>query len=296
MNRLEMLRIFCAAADSGSFKEAAVRLAVSPQAVTRAVQALEEMQSEVLFHRNTRGVRITDFGLAFAARARDTLVRCDALFPSAARAQDDSMAGVVRITAPASIGRSRLMPVVTRLAMQHPQLQLDVRLSDARAAVVDEKIDIGVRAGFLRDSRFVARKLNKFYFSVVGTPELLAAHGAPKRMAQLANLPLTALLDVNTGRAWPWLFADGRQFVPEAPKLLSDDVDAEFDAVMRGLAFGQIPSYLAAPHIESGKLVAVLKDIAPEPWNLYLYRPQRRPVQRRVSVVFEALLGMMTPL
>lgn len=295
MNRLELLRIFCTAAEADSFKDAAVRLSISPQVVTRAIRTLEELQSEVLFHRSTRGVRITDFGIAFAARARDSLSRCDALFPIHSEVKNDDIKGLVRITAPASIGRTHLMPVVIDLARKYPELKLDIRLSDARADAVDEKIDIGVRAGFIRDNRFTARKLNKVSFHVVCAPELLAVHPAPKRISQLANVPTTALLDVNTGRPWPWLFSGGRQYVPETPKFLCDDVDAEFNAVMSGLAFGQLPSYLAERHLRSGKLLPFLKELAPEPWDLYIYRPQRRPVPRRVSVVFEALLGMMKP-
>jgi DNA-binding transcriptional LysR family regulator len=292
MNRLELLRVFCVAAEADNFKAAATRLSVSPQVVTRAIQALEEAQSELLFHRNTRGVRLTDFGAAFASRARALLNGCDALFPDQRRARDAEAMGLVRITAPASLGRSRLMPIVAGLLKKHPDLRIDLRLSDARADVVDEKIDIGVRAGFVRDNRFVARKLAKLSFHVVGTPTLVAKQGVPKRIEDLANLRLTALLDVNTGRPWPWLFAGGRQFVPDAPILLSDDVDAEYAAVLAGTAFGQIPSYLAAAAIQRRKLVAVLKDQAPEPWDLYIYRPQRRPVPQRVSLVFEALMEM----
>jgi DNA-binding transcriptional LysR family regulator len=295
MNRLELLRVFCTAAEADSFKDAATRLSVSPQVVTRAVQALEEALSELLFHRNTRGIRLTDFGVGFAAEARASLARCDALFPDRRSAREADSSGLVRITAPSSIGRSRLMPILTGLAKKHPDLRIDLRLSDLRADVVDEKIDIGVRAGFVRDNRYVARKLAKLSFHVVATPALLARLGAPKQLEHLAALPLTALLDINTGRPWPWFFANGQQFVPEAPTFLSDDVDAEFAAVLAGMAFGQIPSYLAAASIQSGKLVAVLKDFAPEPWDLYIYRPQRRPVPQRVGLVFEALMDMMKP-
>ena len=64
LNRLEMLRIFVAAAEAQSFKGAASRLGISPQSVTRAVQDLERLHGEVLFHRNTRGIQITTYGEA----------------------------------------------------------------------------------------------------------------------------------------------------------------------------------------------------------------------------------------
>jgi DNA-binding transcriptional LysR family regulator len=69
-NRLEALRVFFTAADAANFREAAVRLSVSPQVVTRAVRELEEELGEPLFHRSTRGVQLTDFGRQLAQRAR----------------------------------------------------------------------------------------------------------------------------------------------------------------------------------------------------------------------------------
>ena len=68
LNRMEMIRIFCSAADCSNFREAATRLRISPQAVTRAIKALEEELGEILFHRNTRQVHITAFGEAYALR------------------------------------------------------------------------------------------------------------------------------------------------------------------------------------------------------------------------------------
>src|SRR6202051_5214166 len=78
-NRLKMLRIYCAAVEAGSFKEAATRLGTSPRAVTRAVQEAEALVGEILFHRNTRRVRATEAGEAFAHRARDLVRQLDEL-------------------------------------------------------------------------------------------------------------------------------------------------------------------------------------------------------------------------
>ena len=79
-NRLEALRVFCVAADAANFREAAVRLSVSPQVVTRAVRELADELGEPLFHRSTRGVQLTDFWRGLAERSLDS-VRCrDSLF------------------------------------------------------------------------------------------------------------------------------------------------------------------------------------------------------------------------
>lgn len=290
LNRLEMLRIFVAAAEAHSFKEAAARLSISPQAVTRAVQALERLHGEVLFHRNTRGVQPTAFGAALAGRAGASVRQLDELFLQAP-AKDAALEGIVRVTAPVLPGRLELMPLLARLATEHPLLRFDVHLSDARADVVDDRIDIGVRYGPLHDNRFVARRVASPDFHVVATPALIAQHGAPTAIEQLHQLPTTALRDTSSGKAWPWYFAGGAQVVPANPRFLSNDSEAECTAILAGLGFGQIPAYLADPHIAAGRLVPVLADLMPEPWDIYVYRPQRGPVPARIRLVFDACVA-----
>ena len=287
LNRAEMLRIFCAAAEAPSFREAAARLGCSPQSVTRAVRDLEELLGEPLFHRNTRQVRITAFGARLAGEARDSLAALDRLFR---RDAADEMAGRVGLTAPRAIGRRYLLPLLQPLLRQHPQLRVELRLDDEPTDAVAAQIDIGVRVGFIRDRRYIARAAAKVPFYVVASPALLAECGAPEDLDALAHRPLSALIDRQSGRPWPWLFAGGRQLLPERPAFSCDDPDTELQATLAGLAFAQLPGYLAVPHLRSGELVAVLAELAPPPWELFLYRPQRGPVPPRVRRVFDHLL------
>ena len=290
-NQLELLRVFQTAAECASFREAALRLGASPQTVTRAVKELEDHFGELLFHRSTRQVRITAFGEQLLARSRPVLAEMEALFSTPAHAPASQLSGRVRITGPRILGRGCLVPALARLGTLHSALTLDVRLSDVFADVVDERIDVGVRIGFLRDSRLVARKAGEVAFSLVASPALVARLGAPRRVEDLASLPVTALLDPNTGRVWTWYFAEGRQFTPEARTFVTDDPDAELGAILAGLAFGQVPDYLAAPLVREGRLVALLQDQAPTPWDIYVYRPQRGPVPARVRLVFDHIVG-----
>jgi len=289
-----MLRIFAAASEARNFKEAAARLGISPQAVTRAVRDLESAQGELLFHRNTRSVQITTYGAQLAARARDSVQQVDALFQAKAEAAPAQMEGVVRLTAPVALGRRLMLPLLTALGRQHPLLRFEVQFSDTHAAVVDERIDIGVRYGSLRDSRYVARRVASPPFRTVGTSELIASHGKPKSIEQLHDLPTTSLWDHSTGRAWPWYFSAGQQISPLNPRFLSSDSEAEFDAIMAGLGFGQLPGFMADEHIASGRLVPVLQKLQPEPWDIYIYRPQRGPVPARIRLVFDALTAGLT--
>lgn len=295
LNRLEMLRIFVAAAEAQSFKEAAARLGISPQAVTRAVQDLERLHGELLFHRNTRGVQITHYGGELATRAKTRVLQLDELFLERAEREPQAMEGAVRLTAPVTLGRMLLMPVLKRLAASHPLLRFDLHLSDAHADVVDDRIDIGVRYGQLHDNRFVARRAASPAFHVVGTPELIARHGKPTSVEQLHQLPTTQLSDVAAGRGWPWYFAGGVQIVPALPRFASNDGDAECEAILAGVGFGQLPAYLADPHIAAGRLVPVLQELMPDPWDIYVYRPQRGPVPARIRLVFDSCVAAFGP-
>jgi len=291
MNKeMELLRIFRVAAESSSFRDAAVRLGTSPQGVTRAIQQLEQHYGEVLFHRSTRQVRITAFGEGLLDQVRPALERFEDLWRPPGSDQQASLSGTVRITAPHSLGARAVLPALERVAARHPGITLDVRLSDRISNTVDEGIDVGIRVGFMRDSRFVARKAADMRLPIVAAPRLIKKVGVPANIDALSSLPVTVALDINTGRPWPWHFKAGRQWTPTAPTLVADNADMEMGAALAGIAFAQLADYMAAPYIASGKLVRVLETEEPPAWGLYVYRPQRGPIPGRVRAVFDEML------
>lgn len=292
-NRLEALRVFCTAADAANFRDAALRLAVSPQVVTRAVRELEDELGEPLFHRSTRGVRLTDFGRLLAERARAAVGGVDQLFQRIDRRTLSQHAGTVRVAAPGVLGRQRIPQALAPMLTRHPGLVLDLRLSTRLADVVSEKIDAGVRVGPLRDSRFVAKPVGAMPLYTVAAPALLARTGPPADLAALERLPLTALIDLGTGRPYAWGFSRDRKFVPAAPAFVTDDPDAECSAALAGLGFAQLVAPLAEPWLASGHLVRVLERFDPDPWPIYVYRVQRTPVPARVRLVYDALIEVL---
>ncbi|WP_175874071.1 LysR family transcriptional regulator [Burkholderia sp. BCC0397] len=289
LNRLDILKIFSAAAAAPTFREAAARLGVSPQVVTRAVRELEEMLGETLFHRTTRSIRITAFGQSFARDAQGALAVVDGLFGPAAGQRDEPV-GVVRITAPSGMGRHYVQPILTGLMQRYPGLVPDLRLSDVPSPVVDEQIDIGVRVGAIGDNRFVARMVGPLPMWVVAAPSLIRRLGEPKNRKALEAMPVTGLIDRASGRPWPWMFRGEHQFVPSSPAYLTDDTEVEIEAVCAGVGLGQCSEYLVRPYVKKGRLVRVLRSLEPEPWKLHVYRPRRGPMPRRIRVVYDELV------
>jgi len=286
----DRLRIFCVAAEAESFRDAAARLGMSPQGVTRAVQELEAHYGELLFHRTTRRVHITDFGAELAPRVRACLDQLEAVLAPASPQATAGLVGRVRVTAPRSLGRLRVLPALNEVARLHPGIVIDIRLSDELADVVDGQIDVGVRMGLFKDNRFVVRKVGSVGFGVYGSRSLIKHHGIPQRITDLAALPTTGLIDHSTGRPWHWFFSKERRVLPEPFAFVTDDPEAECDAVLSGVAFGQLPDYLAQRHVQARRLVRVLEEDSPAPWDVYVYRPQRGPVPTRVRLVFDAIV------
>ena len=289
----DRLRIFCVAAEADSFRDAAARLGMSPQGVTRAVQELEAHFGELLFHRTTRSVHITDFGAELAPRVRACLAQMDAVLAPASPQAASELVGRVRVTAPRSLGRLRVLPALNEVARLHPGIVIDIRLSDELADVVDGQIDVGVRMGLFKDNRFVVRRVGAVGFGVYGSRALIKRYGTPQRVADLAALPTTGLIDHSTGRPWHWFFSKERRVLPEPFAFVTDDPEAECDAVLSGVAFGQLPDYLAQHHAQAGRLVQVLEAESPPPWDVYVYRPQRGPVPKRVRLVFDAIANAL---
>lgn len=288
LNKIDMLKIFCAAADTHSFKEASIRLGISPQAVTRAISELERQLGEVLFFRNTRHHQITPFGIQLAQKARSTLLQVDDIFAPADKA-DHRLQGTVRIAAPNALTHSCLPALISELLSAHPQLHIELLFSDDHSDVVSEQIDIGIRVGVMRDSQLIAKAVAPCPFMIVAAPSLIAQHGIPQHLEALAELPTIVVLDPKTGRPWPWFLNDGATWHPKRPALATNDAVCEYQAVLSGAGFGQLGAFLTIPHLRTGQLVQVLPDIQPPIWNVYIYRPHKTPVPARIRLVFDHL-------
>lgn len=197
-NRQEALRIFCAAAEEMNFKYTATRLGISPQKVTRAIRELESLLGEQLFHRSTRRVKLTDFGLDFFKHAKIAMEQLNRLFQEKRKNTED-INGVVRITAPHTYGSEIIMPILAEITRLYPAITLELHLSNIHSELVDEKIDIGIRIGFLHDQTCIVRQPRTMPFHLVASPKLLEQISPPHNVDELAHLRLWRCLTAKPG-------------------------------------------------------------------------------------------------
>ncbi|XGI80473.1 substrate binding domain-containing protein [Enterobacter hormaechei] len=238
-------------------------------------------------------MKITPDGERLAQHACQVVNAVDALFTEKLQVKSDEMKGTIKLTVSSVFGRKFIIPALTRFSKTYPEIIVNCILTDRHSDVINERIDIGIRFGFLPDNRYVAREITKIQFFLCGAPELIRLTGIPKSVNELDTFPLTALIDHNTGRYWPWFFKDMRSFTPSDPRFITDDLEAEFNAVLNGVGFGYMPGFLALPYLKNGQLIRFMEYETISNWGLYLYRPQRGPTSLRIRMLFDYLADIL---
>ena len=293
MSSVRLLLAFAESAKHGNFAKAARELGLSPSAVAKSVQRLEEELGLRLFHRTTRRVGLTPEGEALFERCRKILDDLAELELAAAHASR-APTGTLRIDAPLTYGRLVVVPAIARIAIAHSELRVDVRLSDRFADVIGGGLDAVIRIGEIADSRLVARMFDVQRIGVFGAPAYFARSGRPRSPDQLAGHECAVFRMPTSGRPRPWQFeVKGKpiELHPE-PKYMADDGEGLLRMAAAGLALVQAPDYMARAAMASGELEEVLAPFAPEPLPISIVFPSNRHVPLRLRLLVDALVAL----
>ena len=207
---VRLLQAFAEAARQRSFARAARELGLSPSAVAKSVLRLEQQLRLRLFQRTTRRVTLTQEGEEYYARCRrvlDELAELSLVAAEAVRAP----AGTLRIDAPVTYGKKVIVPLAARLVARHPQLRLDLRLSDQFTDVIGSGVDAVVRVGAIADRRLVARRIGEQQLAVYGAPQYLKRRGTPRKPKDLRGHDCVVFQMPTSGRYRPWEFLVNRR-------------------------------------------------------------------------------------
>jgi DNA-binding transcriptional LysR family regulator len=290
MDVLRAITLFVQAAAAGSFHRAAVDQAISPQAVSKAIRQLEAHLGLRLFHRTTRRSSLTAEGRAFLESVQPAL---DAIqrAVSRARAQTETVEGVLRITAP-HVARRALAQPIAEFAARHPNLSFELLMEDAFTDIVAAKIDVGFRVGAAPSGQVIVRRLLTVQQMMCAAPSYIARYGMPATVAELARHRCTRFRLTTSGRLSSWdLTVDDelRDIAPPAA-FVANDVGAELDAVRAGVGIGLIDSVNGAGDIRAGRLVPVLPELRGAEFGFFVYYAARTHLPRRVRAFVDFIV------
>ena len=258
---LHRVSLFTQVVKDGGFTAAARTLGLPKSALSAAVSRLEGELGVRLLHRSTRRIALTEEGAAFFARVAPAL---EALDEAALAATDmqTALSGTIRVTASAETGTRLLEPTISRFLREHPDVSVEVVLTMRYVDLIAEGFDLALRAGPVRDRDLTAQKLGDVEAGLFAAPPYLAAHGAPRTVAELAQHHCVVLGTRDAHAAWVFVGPDGEEPVSVTARLTSDHYPFVLRAITSGVGIGVLPLFLCEAEVAAGALQRVLPEFA----------------------------------
>ncbi|MGL4573682.1 MAG: LysR substrate-binding domain-containing protein, partial [Burkholderiaceae bacterium] len=252
---LESLKVFAAVMQQGSFAAAARSTGLDPSQVSREIAALEHALGVRLFQRTTRKLAPTEAGALYYERTRAAVEELERA-KQVARDATAKPSGTLRVTSSVSFGQKWLVPRLASLRKAHPDLGIDILLTDAVVDLVAEQIDVAVRLGPRTDSGMIGTLLMPTRYYVVASPAYLRQHGALNNPQELGQRDCL-LLPLGT-YATRWLFKDAHGAVGEVPvhgSITLSTALALHQAALDGLGPALLANWIVQEDLASGRLV-----------------------------------------
>lgn len=290
MDRITSMRVFVRAATDGSLSAAARHLGMSPAMATKHVDALELRLGVKLFHRSTRRLALTEPGSRYLEACLRILPEIDEA-EAAAASQRIQATGLLRMNVPQSFGRCFVAPLMPQFSRLHPEVTVELGLSDAELDLIAGNWDLAVRIGRLADSPLQARRLGDSPMRVCASPAYLDQRGVPRRVAELIQHNcLGYTLSATQGRGH-WAFGvNGELRVPASGNLMANNGDALLAAALRGQGIIYQPQFIVGEALARGALVALELDRPPvDLGGIHVLHPRDRRPPAKVRVMVDYL-------
>lgn len=276
---------FVRTVDSGSFSGAGRVLGASPSAVSKSVARLEKRLGIRLLQRSTRTLNLTAEGSVyydFVAPLLQGIENAEDVVQSAASAK-----GLLRVTVPVLVGRSLVPGWVKEFSLRSPNIKLEVTVTDRNVDVIREGYDLAIRIGNLEDMGLIGRHLAATSYILAASPSYLADHGYPETVADLRHH--ACLRYLLAGRPYPFMFADGSNFLAEGC-FDTDDAVTLTQAALEGVGIIQLPEFALKDDLERGKLVRVLAHHPMAMTSIHVLHAYGRQVPMRVRLFIDYLM------
>jgi DNA-binding transcriptional LysR family regulator len=262
---------------------------MTPSAVSKLIARLEARLGARLVNRSTRQLQLTPEGCAFFERATRILADLEDAERSAAAGEQP--VGRIRLNTSASYGTHVLAPVLPEFLERHPGLSLDIVQTDAVVDLLAERTDVAVRAGPLKSSSLVARKLGETPMTIVAAPSYLERFGVPNTVADLETHNRLGFGYTRSVDGWPLLDNGSTVVVPAAGRIQASDGESLRHLALSGVGLARLAAFTVRADIEARRLVPVLEQYNPSDKEAFhaIYVGQGGPLPSRVRALLDFL-------
>ena len=273
---------FVRVVDSGSFTVAAEEVGASKSFMSRSVSHLEEELGVRLLHRTTRSLQLTPAGRAYYERAKSALEALDDAAETISERGAEPR-GLVRITIPSDVG-GVITEAIAEFCRAYPKVKVDIVVSSRTLNLVEEGIDLAVRAGRLHDSSLVAKRIGSSEARMFASPAYIKKSGAPRTLADLRAHSFVLYRGISSFRLDG---PDGPVRVELEGQISVDEMPIAVGLVRAGAGIGLVPVEVAK--LAGKRLVPVLPKYGLGGASLSIVYPSARHLPHRVALMRDAL-------
>ncbi|MEH6494935.1 MAG: LysR family transcriptional regulator, partial [Pseudomonas marincola] len=280
--------IFVAVVESKSFSGAARKLGVSKSAISKRISQLEDRLGTQLLHRSTRKLSLTEAGERYFVHASDALTAAQKAEDAALELQVTPK-GRLKINVPMSFGRLHVAPVIADFLRLYPEIEIDMIMDDRVIDLIDGGYDIAIRAGTLSDSSLIARKLAPCHNVLCAAPAYLDTCGHPNAPSDLIDHNCLHYAYFSGSHEWIFYSSNEPVKVQTNGSYQVNNSEALLEATIDGLGIARFPTFIAGPHMASGKLTRLLPNYSLPEQSIYAVFPERQHLPLKVRVFIEYL-------
>ena len=272
MDELITNKAFLQVIKSGSFSAAADKLNLSVATVARQMNSLEDRLGIKLLNRSTRALSLTEAGLLYSERIRDLVHQLDTIKREVSTFQKD-VKGLLRVHLRNSVGTQKIVPALQQFLTAHPHLKVEVTLTDERADLVAQGIDVAVWLGKLEDSNLIARKLSPGKRIICCSPSYAKERGLPTTPEELSKHNCIVYQAKTYDSTWRLSFGDKKHHVNVSGNLESESSAVLLISALKGVGLAMLQEAMVHDAIASGELIDVFPgyDVSSTDADVALY-------------------------
>ena len=292
MMDLNEIVMFTRVVQAGSFVAAAAQLGIPKSTVSRKVADLERRLNARLLQRTTRKLSLTDVGRTYfdqCARIVNDIEDAERMVTSL----QNSPRGPLRVTTGPNV--AWLGPIIGEYLKRYPDVRVELVATTRAVDLVEERFDLGIRAGTLADSTLVARSLGRVTWFLVATPTYLKKRGRPRAPEDLQKHDFV-FFGAGLDGVGPRLEKDGRTVqLALSPRLTASDMDLARLVVTAGLGIGALPAFQCVEDLRAHRLMRVLPDWSAPSVPIHAVYPSTRHLSPKVKTFLDHLQTRLTP-
>lgn len=255
---LAELLAFATIADTGSMTKAAERLLLSTPVISRILRRLENKLDATLIRRTTRRLELTEEGAIFLEQARSIIESVEFVEAQIALRREVP-AGLLRVSAAGPFMQHLIVPLITDFHAAYPGIEIELSTSNEIVDLTEERTDVAIQVGELRDSSVHARRLGSSRLRILASPSYLTEHGEPERVADLSMHAQLGFSQTETLNHWPLCHSRGDSFLIK-PVLRASNDETLLALAVAGAGIVCLADYMTNAFRARNELVEILAD------------------------------------